>query len=292
MKTSLIPIIMAAAVFFAPALCQAAELMRTSKTELVLIKGGTFTMGSPGDESWRKKDETQHQVTLRDFYIGSYEVTQEQYKELMGSEPGMFKGSNLPVENVTWFEAVLYCNALSQKEGLTPAYTVSGSGEAMTVAWDRSANGYRLPTEAEWEYAARAGTTTPFNTENSVSPEEANYYGHYPYMIEGNYFSQGKLDTKPGRYRETTVAVGSFSPNKFGLYDMHGNVGEWVWDYYGPYPTEAQNDPAGPGEGTFRVNRGGGWNDFAKHLRSAYRAAFSPYNKTFNIGFRLARNAG
>ncbi|MDL2315594.1 formylglycine-generating enzyme family protein [Desulfovibrio sp. OttesenSCG-928-A18] len=291
MKTILIPTIIAAAVFFVPALCQAAELVRTSKTEIVLIKGGTFTMGSPADESWRKKDETQHQVTLRDFYIGRYEVTQEQYKDLMGSEPGMFKGSNLPVENVTWFEAVLYCNALSNKDGLTPAYTVSGSGEAMTVAWERSANGYRLPTEAEWEYAARAGTTTPFNTENSISPEEANYYGHYPYMIEGNYFSQGKLDTKPGRYRETTVAVGSFSPNKFGLYDMHGNVGEWVWDYYGSYPTEAQTNPAGPGEGTFRVNRGGGWNDFAKHLRSAYRAAFSPFNKAFNIGFRLARNA-
>lgn len=100
---------------------------------MTLIKGGTFTMGSPENEPWRRRDETQHPATLSDFFIGRREVTQEQFKALMGSEPGTFKGANLPVENVTWFEAVQYCNALSQKEGLTPAYAISGSGEAMTV---------------------------------------------------------------------------------------------------------------------------------------------------------------
>lgn len=170
---------------------------------------------------------------------------------------------------------------------MTPAYTVDGQN----VTWDRSANGYRLPTEAEWEYACRAGTTTPFNTENSISAEEANYYGHYPYEIEDNYFSQDNLSTKPGEYRQTTVAVNSFSPNKWGLYNMHGNVSEWVWDYYGAYNTEAQTDPAGAESGTLRVYRGGGWNDFAKNIRSAYRATLEQNKGSFNIGIRLVRNA-
>lgn len=133
--------------------------------------------------------------------------------------------------------------------------------------------------------------TTPFNTENSISAEEANYYGHYPYEIEDNYFSQGSLSTKPGEYRQTTVAVNSFSPNKWGLYNMHGNVGEWVWDYYDAYSTEAQTDPAGAESGTLRVYRGGGWNDFAKNMRSAYRATLAEDKGSFNIGIRLVRNA-
>lgn len=267
------------------------SLAGAAQSSMIRIKGGTFSMGSPEDEPWRKKDETRHRVTLADFYLGTHEVSQEQYKDLMGSEPSTFKGSDLPVETVTWFEAIQYCNALSQKEGLTPAYAISGSGDGMAVAWNRSANGYRLPTEAEWEYAARAGTTTPFNTEGSISPEEANYYGRYPYMIEDNYFSQEKLETRPGRFRDTTVAVGSFPPNQLGLYDMHGNVGEWVWDYYGVYTTESRTDPAGPTEGKLRVNRGGGWNDYAKHMRSAYRSAYPPASRMHNIGFRVARSA-
>ena len=108
--------------------------------------------------------------------------------------------------------------------------------------------------------------------ENSPSAAEANYYGHYPYQIEDHYFSQGDLEVQPGQYRQTTIAVGSFSPNPYGLYDMYGNVSEWVWDYYGEYPAEEQVDPADPASGTLRVYRGGGWNDFAKNMRSAYRA--------------------
>ncbi len=251
---------------------------------LILIKGGQFRMGSPAAEPWRGTDETEHPVTVSDFYISQYEVTQEEYQKVMGSNPSSFSGGKLPVENVTWFDAIAYCNARSKAEGLTPAYTIDGQA----VSWNRGANGYRLPTEAEWEYASRAGTTTPFNTETSISAKEANYYGHYPYMIEGNYFFQNNLDTKPGEYRQKTVPAGSFSANKWGLFDMHGNVSEWCWDYYGEYGAQAQDDPAA---GSLRVSRGGGWNDFAKHLRSAYRSSTPPDNKSPSIGIRLVRNA-
>ena len=253
----------------------------------VLIKGGTFEMGSPDTEAWRSDDEIQHTVTVSDFYMSMYEVTQAEYTELTGSNPSSFSGDTLPVETVSWLDAIHYCNARSELEGLRPAYSIEGQ----TVTWDRSAEGYRLPTEAEWEYACRTGTTTPFNTENSISAEEANYYGHYPYQIEDNYFSQDNLDTKPGEYRQTTVEVSSFSPNGWGLYNMHGNVGEWVWDYYGSYVTEKQNNPTGTDTGTLRVYRGGGWNDFAKNMRSAYRAAMAEDKSSFNIGIRLVRNA-
>ena len=254
---------------------------------LILIKGGTFEMGSPESEAQRGEDETQHTVTVSDFYIGKYEVTQKEYQEIMGENPSNFKGDNLPVESVTWYNAIEYCNKLSQKEGLTPVYTIDGEN----VTWDRSANGYRLPTEAEWEYAARAGTTTPFNTETSIGAEEANFYGHYPYLIEENYFSQSNLETKPGEYRQTTIAVGSFEPNKWGLYDIHGNVGEWCFDYYGAYDTENTDNPSGADTGTLRVNRGGGWNDYAKHMRCAYRASTTPSQGMSNIGFRIVRNS-
>ena len=255
--------------------------------DLISINGGTYLMGSPETEMQRETDEVQHEVIVSSFYIGRYEVTQKAYEEVIGENPSNFKGENLPVENVTWYEAIEYCNKLSEKDGLTPVYTIDGEN----VSWDRSANGYRLPTEAEWEYAARAETITPFNTENSISDEEANYYGHYPYGIEENYFTQENLETKPGQYRQTTVAVNSFSPNKWGLYNIHGNVAEWCFDYYGAYDLENTNNPSGPTTGTLRVNRGGGWNDYAKHLRCAYRASTTPEQKMSNIGFRVARNA-
>lgn len=254
---------------------------------LILIEAGTFDMGSPESEYQRGKDETSHKVTVDSFYISATEVTQKDYENIMGENPSNFKGQNLPVENVTWYDALKYCNKLSEKEGLTPVYTIDGEN----VSWNRSANGYRLPTEAEWEYVARAGTTTPFNTENSISAEEANYYGHYPYGIEENYFDQEKLETKPGEYRETTIEVGSFKPNKWGLYDIHGNVREWCFDYYGEYDLENTENPSGPTSGTLRVTRGGGWNDYAKHMRSAYRSSEVPTHSASNTGFRIVRNS-
>lgn len=253
----------------------------------ILINGGTFKMGSPDTENWRINDEMQHEVRVSSFYIDPYETTQESYEQLVGSNPSNFIGKEFPVDNISWFEAVQYANARSEAAGLTSVYTIS-DGE---VKWDRSANGYRLPTEAEWEYACRAGTNTPFNMEKSLSADDANFYGHYPYEIEENYFNDSVLEARPGEYRQTTVSVGSFEPNAWGLFDCHGNVNEWCWDYYGEYDTKQDNDPTGAETGTRHIYRGGGWNDFAKNMRSAYRAAGQADMKSYNIGIRLVRNA-
>ncbi|MDR1148532.1 MAG: formylglycine-generating enzyme family protein [Spirochaetaceae bacterium] len=247
-------------------------------SDFVLIKGGIFTMGSPASEPERGTDETQHRVTVGDFYIAKSSVTQREYSRLMGNNPSEFKGDNLPVENVTWFDAVRFCNALSMREGLTPAYTISGEA----VTWNRNANGYRLPTEAEWEYACRAGTTTPFNIGNNITDKEANCYNNYGY----NNNSSGRVT---GGYRGRTTPINSYTANNWGLFDMHGNAADWCWDWYGEYGANAKTNPTGPAAGTLRVNRGGGWNDFPKHIRSAYRAATPPGNYSFNLGFRLAR---
>lgn len=224
--------------------------------DFVLIKGGTFTIGSPESEDWRSNDETQHQVSLALFYISKYEVTQKIFREMTGKNPSNFSGDDLPVENVTWLEAAEFCNALSKRDGRTPAYTVSDGGK--TVSWNRSANGYRLPTESEWEAAARAGSTTPFYSKKVPGSDDANFYGHYPYQIEQNYFNDEVLETRPGLYRGTTVKVGSFAPNPNGLYDICGNVGEWCFDFYGDYPKSLAQNPYGAQTGTRRVNRGGG----------------------------------
>ena len=133
-------------------------VMEQANDGLVLIEGGSFVMGSPEDEMQRESDETSHQVKVDDFYISPYEVTEEEYESVMGDNPSNFTGEKLPVENVSWYDAIEYCNRLSEQENLTPVYTINGD----EVTWDLSANGYRLPTEAEWEYASRAGTTTPF----------------------------------------------------------------------------------------------------------------------------------
>ena len=255
---------------------------------LILITGGAFLMGSPDDEPWRGEDEVQHEVKVDDFYLSPTEVTQADYYAVSGANPSSHAGDELPVSDVTWHDAVAYCNALSKREGLTPAYSFEGD----SVVWDLSADGYRLPTEAEWEYACRAGTATPFNTQSSIDADtEANYYGTYPYEIEDNYFSQGALETSPGIYRQAPIAPASFAPNAWGLYDMHGNVSEWVWDAYGSYDLQDGENPKGPASGNMRVCRGGGWNDFAKNLRSAYRSAIPADGSSPSLGFRIARNA-
>lgn len=252
--------------------------------DFVLIKGGSFTMGSPESEDWRSNDETQHHVTVASFYMAKFEVTQKEWREITGKNPSNFTGDKLPVESITWLEAIEFCNALSKRDGRTPVYTIADGGN--TVTWNRSANGYRLPTEAEWEYAARAGSTTPFYSRKVPGAEDVNFYGHYPYQIEQNYFNDEVLETRPGVYRGKTLDVESFKPNPNGLYDIYGNVGEWCFDYYGYYGpstgsgTVGVTNPAGASEGTRRVYRGGGWNDFGKNLRSAYRAALLSKQKS------------
>jgi len=226
----------------------------------VFIKPGTFMMGSPSGETGRFDNETQHQVTLtRGFYMQTTEVTQGQWQAAMGSNPSYFKncGSDCPVEQVSWNDAQEFIRRLNQKE---------------------SGNSYRLPTEAEWEYAARAGTTTPFNTGNCLSTDQANYNGEYP--LSG---------CSKGEYRKTTVRAGAFSPNAWGLYDMHGNVWEWCQDWKGDYPSGSVTDPSGSLSGSYRVNRGGSWYSDARNCRSAYRYFSAPGYRNYGLGFRLSR---
>ncbi len=225
----------------------------------VQIPAGTFMMGSPSSESGRDNDENQHRVTLtQPFYLQTTEVTQGQWKAIMGSNPSYFDscGNDCPVEQVSWNDCQEFIRKLNQREG----------------------NGtYRLPTEAEWEYACRAGTTTPFNTGNCLSANEANYDGNYPYM-----------GCSRGQYRKKTVSVGSFSPNAWGLYDMHGNVWEWCQDWKGDYPGGSVTDPEGPSSGQYPVIRGGSWSHNAGNCRSADRNISTPdYRSRFN-GFRVA----
>ncbi|MBR4141714.1 MAG: SUMF1/EgtB/PvdO family nonheme iron enzyme [Campylobacter sp.] len=253
----------------------------------VLIKGGSFIMGSPESENWRGDDELVHEVSVSDFYIAKYELTQGEYEKLRGENPSENKGVNLPVENVSWLDAIVFANLKSLNEGLNPAYEITQD----SVIWDMGANGYRLPSEAEWEFAARAGTTTPFSSQIPPSGNEANFYSNYPYEIEENYFDNSKLKAKPTSPRYRTIEVGSFSPNGFGLYDIHGNVNEWCWDFYGSYDTQNSSNPTGVKSGTRHVYRGGGWNDFGKNLRSAYRAAAQSSFKSHNLGIRLVRNS-
>lgn len=253
---------------------------------LIRLEGGTFVMGSPEGERQREPDEVSHEVEISAFYIDPFEVTQRDYETVMGENPSYFQGENLPVDSVTWYEAAEYCNRLSEARGLTPVYAIGDR----TVTWDRSANGYRLLTEAEWEYAARAGSDTVFNPGNQITSDNANFQGSYPYLIEENYVSRKNPEVVTSQNRGQTIGVDSLSPNEFGLYNMHGNVSEWCFDYYGAYDLEGTGDPAGARRGSLRVNRGGGFNDFAKHLRSAYRSAANPIDRDENLGFRIGRN--
>jgi len=227
---------------------------------MVLINGGTMPL--------------RDSITVSSFYMWKYEITQKEYKELMGikNNPSRFLGNKKPVEQVTWYEAIEFCNKLSSKERLTPAYTISGEG----VTWNRSANGYRLPTEAEWEYACRAGTRTEFNTGADITLKQANFYNR-----DLNRSVQG---TKP---------VGSYKPNAWGLYDMHGNVDEWCWDWYDDnLPSGQQTDPIGPITGSRRVIRGGSYNsNDERDLFSDTRKSTVPNYRLSNIGFRVVRNA-
>lgn len=248
--------------------------------DYVLVEGGAYVMGSPKAEPEREADEVQHEVTVDSFYLSKHEVTQVAYSVLMGSNPSLHAGDDLPVENVTWLDAVAYCNALSLEEGLAPCYTIDGS----SITWDKSANGYRLPTEAEWEYACRAGTETPFGFGAYVEDADANCYNAYGYNNDAS-------GSWVNGYLQRTTAVQSYGANGLGIYDMHGNVAEWVWDWYAEYDEDMVINSTGPETGQYKVARGGGWNDFPKHVRSAYRSAFPADVPLYSIGIRLARNA-
>lgn len=220
----------------------------------VSIPAGTFTMGSPPSEVNRGSDETQHQVTLSAFKMSKYEVTFEQY-DLFCDATGRSKPSdegwgrgNRPVINVSWDDATAFAEWM----------------------------GCRLPTEAEWEYAARGGTTTPFSTGNNLTTAQANYNGNYPYN-----------NNAKGEYRQKTLPVGSFAANAYGLFDMHGNVYEWCSDWYGDYSTSAQTNPKGASSGSIRVIRGGSWFNLARSCRTARRNNGAPGYRRHDVGFRL-----
>lgn len=249
----------------------------------VLVSGGTFQMGSPASEPERSSDESQHNVTVSSFYMAKTEVSQQEYQTIMGNNPSETKGDNLPVTNITWYDAIEYCNRLSTSEGLTPCYTISGT----SVTWNKAANGYRLPTEAEWEYAARANSATPFSFGDHVHNSDANCYNAYGY----NNDASGNWVNGSDAYLRKTVAVDQYTANAYGLHNMHGNAAEWVWDWYGTYDAGGSSNPTGPESGNAKVVRGGGWNDHPKHIRSAYRGAHPADVSLYSIGVRPVRNA-
>ena len=227
-----------------------AEGISSIEKEMVLIPAGRFMMGSPASEKGRFDYETQHEVTLtKPFYMGKYEITQKQYEAVMGDNQSYTKGANLPVTYVSWDDSQDFIKKLNAKTN----------------------GGYRLPTEAEWEYACRAGTTTAYSYGDKITPKDANIRDLEIAEI-----------AKP-------APVGSYKPNAFGLYDMHGNVWEWCEDWHGNYSSESVTDPKGPKTGDSRVQRGGSSLNYVPEVRSFYRSQSK--GGSLHLGFRLARTA-
>lgn len=241
------------------------------RPSMKLIPKGVFIMGSPTTEAGRLANEVQHMVTLTtDFWMAESEVTQRQYRNLMGRNPSYFQGDDLPVENVSWIDAIAYCNALSAKESLPPCYQISGT----TVGWTNGAKctGYRLPTEAEWEYVAR-------------SPVEKVYAGSD--TVDGVAWYSGNAGSK-------THAVRTKAPNGRGLFDLSGNVWEWVWDWYQVnYEASPVTDPSGPSvqpASDDRVVRGGSWDYAAPFARVAQRNENLASGGLYSLGIRIVRS--
>lgn len=223
------------------------------------IPPGEFDMGSPTSEKERDDDETLHRVRLtKGFWMLETPTPQSFYEAVMGTNPSRFKGDTLPVESVSWHDAAKFCEKLTKR--------LSKSMKAKAS----------LPTEAQWEYACRAGTTTPFSFGRSLNGDKANCDGNYPYGTR----------TK-GAYVGRTTPVKAYNPNPWGLYDMHGNVWEWTSDYYGDYPSGTADDPTGPSFASYLALRGGGWYNYARYCRSANRFKYSPDYRYFDLGFRF-----
>jgi len=260
-----------------------------SSAGYVRIEPGTFRMGSSEGEKGRGSDETQHEVELTyAFMMKATEVTQGEWRALMGSNPSHFDscGTRCPVEQVSWYEAVAYANAVSKEQGVercykdgSQDYDGSSARGKKTPSWPKglSCEGYRLPTEAEWEYAARAGTTTAFHTGRITQPT-----GRDPNLNRAGWYDENS--------GSKTHPVGQKAANAWGLYDMHGNVYEWVWDWYDDYGSGKQTDPVGPSSGTLRVRRGGSWYYGAGFCRSAVPNASTPGYRDDVLGFRLSRS--
>lgn len=258
----------------------------------VRIEPGEFLMGSPESEAGRYSDEVQHRVVLtRPFLLQATPVMQGQFEELMGYNPSHFKGAGLraPVETVSWYEAVTYCNALSDRAGLERAYVLSKvkgkPGETdytFEVEWKGlDCPGYHLPTEAEWEYAARAGTTTAtYNGDLSGDP-----FLCMPSTV------LDPIAWYCGNSGHTTHEVGTRQANAWGLYDLLGNVWEWCHDWYKDYPGGPVTDPTGPVAGSLRVDRGGSWNFHARFIRAAFRGGNTPGGRFDSLGFRPSRSS-
>ena len=248
-----------------------AEVIRTTTGfEMVLIPAGSFEMGS---DHGRADEAPVHTVSVDAFYMDRFEVTQQQYGQLVLGNPSHFKGPKHPMEQVSWAAATLFCNARSRAEGLEPCY------DEDTVECDFEAEGYRLPTEAEWEYACRAGAAADYSFGDDAAE-----------LGECAWYADNSLDT--------THPVGEKKPNPWGLYDMHGNVAEWCNDLYDPryYEESPEKSPSGPADGDEYILRGGAWNSSPDECRSAYRLGDDPgfQDPCFrgdHIGFRCVRRA-
>jgi formylglycine-generating enzyme required for sulfatase activity len=228
------------------------EITNSIGMKLVLISAGTFTMGERVEEETLLKNAPRHQVTIsKNFYLGETEVTQDHFEKVMESNPSRFKGSKLPVDNVSWLDAVSFCQRLSE-----------------LTAEKAAGRLYRLPTEAEWEYACRAESATK-------------------YCFGDNEAELNKYAWTTVNSNDSTHPVGKLKPNRWGLYDMHGNVWEWCQDWYANYPIEAVTDPQGPLTGTERVRRGGCWNNGPAYSRSAIRLWYDPSYSSKEYGFRV-----
>lgn len=241
---------------------------------MILVVGGTYLRGSA--EQPYAASERVHETTVSDYYLACTEISQAQYKAVMGANPSKIAGADKPVDSVSWLDAVSYCNKRSEREGFDSAYQIKGS----SVIWDSSKNGYRLPTEAEWEYAARGGVSGAIG---EVPLKKAPFAGSF------NADDVAWYDRNSGK---TTKAVATKKANELGFYDMSGNVWEWCWDWFGEYPKGAVINPTGSEKASGqRVLRGGAWFTPSPLLRTTYRYWSAPSFKANTVGFRVARNA-